>query len=287
MIGICTDSNSQLPPQLAERYGVEVVPLTVVVDDREYLEGHDFNLDEFYALYSSGHPPDVQFAEPSSGQFALAYDDLAQRGCTQILSVHTAATSSATIKAARLAAHSAPVPVRLVDSGTARFGVSCCVWAAAEAIEAGAALDEAAVVAETLAPSIGNVFIAAGLHLDRDRTTDPAQPLRRVRSLVGDEVHTLCDVDSMVDVVNAMASYSLAWANRPGAGDHGGRLHVAVGHAHRDTLPIADAVAHAVGESAQVIDVVRFRVGPRVVCETGPGTVGCLMFPAASGSVQL
>jgi selenide,water dikinase len=37
-----------------------------------------------------------------------------------------------------VAAADAPVPVRVVDTGTASFGVACCVWEAAEALAAGA-----------------------------------------------------------------------------------------------------------------------------------------------------
>ena len=46
MIGICTDSNSQLPESLAQRYAVEVVPITVTVDGHEYLEGVDLDADQ-------------------------------------------------------------------------------------------------------------------------------------------------------------------------------------------------------------------------------------------------
>ena len=45
MIGICTDSNSLLPDELAQRFGVEVVPLTVRMQDHEYLEGVDLDVD--------------------------------------------------------------------------------------------------------------------------------------------------------------------------------------------------------------------------------------------------
>jgi len=47
MIGICTDSNSQLPAALAHLYGVEVVPTTITVDDHDYLEGVDLDADRF------------------------------------------------------------------------------------------------------------------------------------------------------------------------------------------------------------------------------------------------
>ncbi len=270
MIGICTDSNSQLPPELAERYGIEIVPLTVVVDDHEYLEGVDLDADTFYDLFSSGHRPNVTFSQPSPGQFAAAYDDLIASGCTTILSVHTSSAVSGTLNAARLAAHTAPVPVRLVDSGTARFGVSCCVWAAAEALEAGASLDEAAAVAESLAPRIGNIFIVRGRRLMK---TGEARPEVCVLSTRDDEERkTIETVGTVAEAVDAMARYAVAW---------GDGLKVAVGTAHRDLAPIGQALADAVGTAANVLEVVQFRVGPSVGIETGPGTVGCVMFPAA------
>ena len=36
-IGIVTDSNSQLTAELAERFGVEVVPMTVTIDGDDHL----------------------------------------------------------------------------------------------------------------------------------------------------------------------------------------------------------------------------------------------------------
>ena len=110
MIGICTDSNAQLPPALAERFGIEVVPLTVTVDDIDYLEGIDIDADAFYARYLDGACPTVTISHPSPGQFAVAYEDLAARGCTEILSIHAGSGASGTINAARLAAHRCPRP---------------------------------------------------------------------------------------------------------------------------------------------------------------------------------
>ncbi|MCU1395744.1 MAG: hypothetical protein JWM34_4172 [Ilumatobacteraceae bacterium] len=295
VIGICTDSNSQLPAALAERYCVEVVPLTVAIDDREYLEGVDLDADEFYELMGVQHPPTVQCNQPSSGQYAMAYDELVARGCTQILSIHTSAACSGTLKAARLAVHSVPVPIRLVDSGTTRFRVSCCVWAAGEAIAAGASLEEAAAIADSLAPSVGTVFIAAGPDvIDLARLAG-----RKVLTLDDTGARIVTQVDSAADAVNAMADFVLRWnASVPvgaGAGvrssprgangsagsiGESGRLNVAVGWAHRDMQPIAAAVAHAVGESAHVAEIVEFRIGPSVGIETGPAAVSCVMFPA-------
>lgn len=265
MIGICTDSNSQLPASIAQRYGIEVVPLTVTVDDIDYLEGVDLSADEFYERYADGVGPKVSTSQPSPGQFAVAYEDLAARGCTEILSIHVSASVSGTLNAARLAAHSLPMPVRLVDSGTAGFGVSCCVWAAAAAIANGASVDGAVTVAEQVAPSIGNVFVTEAL----DRHLDAGLP---VLTLQNGEVTMLQRAVTTLDAVNAMADYSLNW---------GSRLRIAVGHSDAATAPLADALEEALSEAACVVEVVRYRIGPSSGAHTGPGTVGCFMFPCS------
>lgn len=281
-VGLCTDSNSQLPAELAERYGVEVVPITVMIDDEEYLEGVDLDADDFYAMFTDGRSPVVTTSQPSPGQFALAYEALLDRGCTEILSVHVAASVSGTLNSARLAAHRLDVPVRLVDSGTASFGVACCVWAAGQALEGGATLDEAAAIAENLAPNIGNVFIVGALDLvrvggraasdARDQSNDgegvPVLMLRDGRVEVVERVATI------IDAVNSMAAIAIRW---------GTRLNVAVGAGDREAQPIADALAAAVGETASVDEVIRYRVGPSVGVHTGLGTAGCFMFPSTLG----
>ena len=104
----------------------------VTVAEHDYLEGVDLDADEFYAMLAADPPPAVSTSQPSPGQFAAAYDTLLQRGCDEIISIHVTAATSGTLNAARLAARLLPIPVRLVDSGTAGFGVSCCVWAAGE-----------------------------------------------------------------------------------------------------------------------------------------------------------
>lgn len=285
VVGLCTDSSAQLPPELAERFGVEIVPLTVVVDDEEHLEGIDLDADGFYARFGPDHRPTVATSQPSPGQFAMAYDALAERGCTEILSIHVSSAVSGTINAARLAARHAAVPVRLVDSGTASFGVSCCLWAAAEAIAAGECLDRAARAAESLAPSIGNVFVVGALDLlaAGGRGGDVVeQEAARVAagdgSVEGIPVLTLRDgrveviehVGTSDEAVRVMAAYLSGWADD---------VRVAVGHADRDAEPLTAALLDQVGASPSVAEVVRYRVGPSVGAHTGPGTVGGFVFP--------
>jgi DegV family protein with EDD domain len=276
MIGICTDSNSQLPESLADRYSIEIVPVTVTVDDHDYLEGVDLDADRFYDLLGAEPRPTVSTSQPSPGQFAAAYESLLQRGCDEILSIHVTASTSGTLNSARLATRSVPVPVRLLDSGTASFGVSCCVWAAAEAVAGGATLDEAVQVAESMAPRIGTVFVVGALDFIGSSGRGPelaaggADDGISVLTMRSGQFEVVARVSTMVDAVESMAAMAIGWAPR---------VKVAVGLADRSAEPLTQALETAVGESANVVEVVRYRIGPSVGVYTGPGTVGCFMFP--------
>ncbi|MBI5090322.1 MAG: DegV family EDD domain-containing protein [Actinobacteria bacterium] len=285
-IGLCTDSSAQLPRQLVDRFDVAVVPLTVSVGECEYLDGVDLDVDEFYRMLGSDDPPHVVVSQPSPGQFAVAYDELTARGCTDILSIHASAAVSGALSAARLGARGFDVPVRLVDSGTASFGVGCCVWAAGDALAAGASLDAAASVAESLAPSIGNVFTIGAVDLVRGaRRLTPAAPHASnlaaalsepdsvpVLALQEGQVQVIDRVASVVEAVDVMA----AAVSRAGA-----CVNVGLGLADATARPLADALQCTLRRHTNVAEVVRYRIGPSVGAHAGPGAVGCFMFPAS------
>ena len=269
MIGICTDSNSQLPGLLVERYAVEVVPITVTVDEHEYLEGVDLDPDWFYEMLATDPPPRVKTTPPSPGQFAAAYDSLLHRGCDEILSIHVTAATSGTLNAARLAARLLPIPVRLVDSGTAGFGVSCCVWAAGEAIADGANIDRAVQVAESLAPHIGAVFVVGQPHFIRTGGDPGGVP---VMTMHEGRLEVVAHATTIAEAVSAMASAAVAW---------GPRLKVGLGFADQSGEPLTAALVDVLRQSTNVVELVRYRIGPSVGVYAGRGTVGCFMCPAA------
>jgi fatty acid-binding protein DegV len=258
VIGLCTDSSAQVPPELAARHGIEIVPITVTFDDTEHLDGVEFDLDAFYERFRAHDRLDFATSDPSPGQFAAAYEDLIARGCTEILSLHTAGA----LNAARLAAHATSVPVRVIDPGVGGFGISCAAWASGAAIERGASIDQAATVAERLALSIDNMFVVG---------TD-GNPNRGLALLTyhHGEPELVQRCDSTFDAVNLMASRVVA---------RGQRLRVAVGHSDAATVAVANALESAVGEPANVIDVVRYRIGPGGGGQAMPGTVSCFTFP--------
>ncbi|MBA2496393.1 MAG: DegV family protein [Acidimicrobiia bacterium] len=290
-VGLVTDSNSQLPPALAERYGVEVVPLTVTVDGREHQEGVDLDADAFYAHFADGAAPTVTTTQPGPATVEVAYRRLVEQGATEILSIHIASAMSGTLNSARLAAAAVDVPVRLVDSGTASFGIACCVWEAAEALVAGRSVDEAARRAEALVAHIGNVFVVRALDLARrggrliaatpidDGAGDVGDAIP-VLSLIGGELQVVGTAAHLDAAAEVMAAYVVeAGAALGGAGASGG-LRVAMGIADAEAEPVRLALEARLLELDVVTELVHYRIGPSVGVHTGPGAAGAFFFPA-------
>lgn len=50
MIKIFVDSGSSIKKEEREKYNVEILPLKILLGDREYLDGEDLSMDEFYKL---------------------------------------------------------------------------------------------------------------------------------------------------------------------------------------------------------------------------------------------
>ena len=255
-VGIVTDSNSQFPAALIERYGIEVVPLTVTVDGTAYAEGIDLDADDFFARYARGGSPEVSTAAPAPGAFVEAYARLAAAGAEQILSIHIGSTVSGTLESARVAAAQSPVPVRLVDTGTASFGVACCVWEAAEALRSGATAGEAAEIAEATAPTVGNVFVVGALDIVRaggrlaegvDIDDAGAVDGVPVLSLIGGKVTPVGAVADVADATGAMVERVIA------AGEG---LRVAVGIADAGAEPLSSALIARLSTEPAVKEVV-------------------------------
>lgn len=275
MIGFCTDSNAQLPDELAERFGVEIVPLTVTVDGVDYTENVDLDADAFYARFADGKPA-VSTAAPSPGAFAAAYQRLADRGCTEILSVHIGSEISGTCNSARLGAQMSPVPVRLVDTGEASFAIACALWEAAEAVDKGAELEEAAGVAEAVGGRCGNVFVVGALDIARAggrlaSGVEAEVDAIPVLSMVEGSIVPVGSARTHDEAADAMAAHILAF---------GTDLRVGVGIADAGAEPLWRALEARLVDATNVLDVVRYRIGPSVGAHTGPGTAGAVFYPA-------
>ncbi len=277
-LGLVTDSSSQITDDLIARFDVEVVPLTVTIDGVDHLEGRGpdrLDADGFYAHFADGARPEITTSQPSPGRFVEAYERAVGRGCTGIVSIHIAEAMSGTIGSATLAAQSVSIPVEIVDTGSASFGVSICAWAAGVAIERGADAAEVRNRIDELVPRIGTAFMvgvpllaerggrADGVDLDDDEGI----PVLAMRD--GD-LRVLDRVSTVEDTVDVMAAYATAT---------GGGVTVAIGTADEPSRALTTRLEDALSDVDAVDGVVHYRIGPSVGAHTGPGTFGLFVFP--------
>jgi DegV family protein with EDD domain len=143
MIGIVTDSSCDLPDDLVEKWGIQVVPLSIRFGEEELVDREELTTAEFWArCATSAELPST--AAPSPGRFEAAYRRLVEQGATGILAVTISGALSATMQSAELAARTVSadgVDVRLVDSRTVSLGLGTIALACAETAATGAGLD--------------------------------------------------------------------------------------------------------------------------------------------------
>jgi len=263
-VAICTDSSALFPDGVAARLGVIVVPIPITLDDSSFDERDDA-LDDFYARLGAGAKATT--SQPSPWAFLAAYRHAAANGASEVLSVHLDGRVSGTLSSADLAAREAPIPVRVVDTGTVSFGVGVCVRAAAEALADGGSAAEAEAAASAAAATLGNVFVAhAG-----PRGRMPKAPAWALLEFVNGRAVPSTAGNGLSEAIEAMASRVF---------HEQGPLRVAVGHAAASTEPAADALALSLAAKPHVVDVERYRVGPAVGAHTGGLSFGAFWWPS-------
>ncbi len=254
-IAICTDSSSLLPPEDAEQLGVDVVPIAVALDGEPFDE-RTSSLDELYARLRAGAVATTSL--PSPAVFLDAYADASARGADAVVSIHLDARASGTVAAAELAAREASIPVHVVDTRTASYGVALCVRAAAGG---GSAL-EAVDAAQRLGAALENAFTAR-------RGSGGRVPASEAWALLALREGSSVPLSSCAAAGDAVAA--LAALVPPTAS-------VAVGHAAREVEPAADDLARALEDAGHKVE--RYRVGAPVGAHTGPDSFGLFWWPA-------
>jgi DegV family protein with EDD domain len=151
-IRIVTDSACDLPQSVVDELGIEIVPLTIRIDGREYVDRRDLTPAEFWVRCAAS-PSLPETAAPAPGEFEQVYRRLAEGGATGIVVISLSSALSATMQSAELAARDLTdvVPIRVVDSRNCTVGLGMIVADCARLARSGADLDAVAARASELA----------------------------------------------------------------------------------------------------------------------------------------
>jgi DegV family protein with EDD domain len=154
-VAVVTDSVADLPPQVADEFGITVVPLVVRFGTDLYRDGLDLGPDQFYGrLKTSKALPATSVPPPAA--FADAYDKLAEK-TNEIVVICLTSKLSATYQVASQAAGLMKKRCRIevLDSQWAVMAEGFIAIAAAKAAQAGAGIDEVLSVARRAMQRVG------------------------------------------------------------------------------------------------------------------------------------
>ena len=177
-VAVVTDSTAYLPDGLAERLGITVVPLRVVLGGVSGAEGSDVTPADVASALARWVP--VSTSRPSPADFLAAYRAVLGSGASAVVSLHLSSELSGTWDSARLAAAECggEEVIRVVDSRTTAMGLGFAVLAAAEAVRDGAGLAEAYAAAMRSVERTTTLFYVDTLeHLRRGGRIGAAQAL--------------------------------------------------------------------------------------------------------------
>jgi fatty acid kinase fatty acid binding subunit len=142
-VRIITDSTADIPPQVAAKYGIRVMPLYVHFGNEIYRDGIDLTADEFYPkLVANKTLPTTSTVAPV--EFAQICDELSKE-TDQILAVTISSKLSATYDVAlqgRELRKDKKCRVEVLDSKLFSMALGLVVIGAARRARQGAALDD-------------------------------------------------------------------------------------------------------------------------------------------------
>jgi DegV family protein with EDD domain len=276
-VAVVTDSTAYLPSELSGTYDLTVVPLTVVINGDEGLEGSEISpADVAHAL--SQRRVTVSTSRPAPEQFVATYRRLLDAGADGIVSVHLSSQLSGTYDAAALAAREVGPRVQVVDSGTTAMGLGFAALGASTRARAGASLEEVRQAAADHSAQVSTLFYVDTLEfLRRGGRIGAASALLGTALSVKPILHV---VDGAIVVRDKVRTAGRALARLvdltvEASGD--GEVDVAVHHlggADR-AAALADAVTVRLGDRLR--DCYITEIGAVVAAHVGPGVAGVVI----------
>jgi DegV family protein with EDD domain len=153
---VVTDSTASLPADVAEKHGIVVVPLQVVIGATSYDEGSEATPDMVADALREFIP--VTTSRPTPAGMLEVYEQAVADGASAIVAVHLSAEMSGTFDSATVAARTAPVPVLTVDARQVGPATGYAALAAAAVLEGGGTAEQAAEAARERAASATSLF---------------------------------------------------------------------------------------------------------------------------------
>lgn len=281
-IRIVTDSTSDIPSEVRERLGIEMVPLKVHFGNDTYTDSITIQADQFYEKLAgfSGLPTTSQ---PSPVDFVDLYKRLlAEEPDTHIISIHLSSAMSGTYQSAVLAKSLLEEQgdnVTVVDSKSASYGFGLLVVLAAEAANEGKSKEECLEIIRKGREELILYFL-----VDTLEYLQKGGRIGKAAAFLGAllNIKPILSIDEEGEVTSIEKARGQKKAmNRlielVKAGNEDKELHVIIAHAHAQST--AEELSSLMKSQLKVKSLSYTTVGPVVGTHTGPGTIAVFALP--------
>lgn len=278
MIKIVVDGSADMPEEWKEKYDVHILPLNIHFGNRQYIQGVDLSMAEFYRMVNQNRViPKTSL--PSPQQIAEFYSKLAKKGET-ILSIHVGSKMSGTFAAAQMAARDllGIYNVVPIDSASGSAVLAFMTKEAREMERCGASLDDILQRLDYIRKNAVLVFTLDNLEFARmsGRVSALQERLTTILQIkpiillkdgmldMADKVRTRSrSIDRMIEMVRERV---------------GGKL-VNAAVIHAADLVTGQAIMEKISSIFNIEEAFLTELSVAVAANLGPHTVGIVAYP--------
>jgi DegV family protein with EDD domain len=274
-IKIICDSLSDIPKELIDKYDIEVVPLTVILDDKEYKDGVDISNDEFYKILreQNAYPKTSQVTYP---QFKEVFEKYVKQG-RKILYIAGSSVATGTYQSAVLAKNDMDGEIYTYDSQTFSYVIGILVVKAAELAQQGKDIEEILEEIKALREKTYVLFSVDTLEYlqkgGRISSTKAAigsiLNIKPILDIKNGLVSPVCQVRGKKHVISKMIELI-----KENCGTDLTNQVISIGYS--DDFKEKDALTQAVKEEFNPKEILYFQIGTCVGSHAGPGLTGII-----------
>lgn len=286
-VAVACESTCCLPPALAARWGIDIIPIPFVFGEQTFLDGVDITPAEFYVRLAAAPAP-PKTSPPSPGEYLRVWQRITERADAVVM-VTPAGRLTTFGRSTRLACELTPqmLPgkrVAVVDSGSAGMGQGFVALAAARAAQAGQPLDAVVRAAEAMARRVRLLVTLNTLeYLAR------ASRIPQVAAFVGGvlaikPILLLADgeIQQLARVRTRRRSIAQVIQQMRARVPQGSRVHAAVQHTQAEAE--AARLESALAETFDCAELTTTEFTPVMGAYCGPGLLGVAFYVDDTGS---
>lgn len=159
MVKIISDSTCDLSPELVNRYDIDILPLHILLGEKEYMDGKNITPDEIFA-WSDAHKTTPKTSAPSlADAIEILKPYVEEKREVICFSISSSMSTSGNVM--RLAADELEATdlVTVIDSANLSTGIGLLVIEAAEMAQAGKSAEEISTKIEKLKSKVRASFV--------------------------------------------------------------------------------------------------------------------------------